>query len=60
MVLAAKARALVNGRNYVSNDDIDAMAYPVLRHRIILNFEAERKGLTTDDAITETLKKIKR
>lgn len=60
LVLAAKARALVTGKNHVSNDDVDAMAYPVLRHRIILNFEAERKGLTTDDAIGELLKKAKK
>jgi len=32
-------------------EDVKAMAYPVLRHRIILNFEAERKGMTTDDAV---------
>lgn len=59
LILAAKARAIVNGRNNVSNDDINAMALPILRHRIILHFEAERKGLTTDDVINELLKKIK-
>ena len=51
LILAAKAHALVNGRNHVATEDVVKMAYPVLRHRIILNFEAERKGLTTDDAI---------
>ena len=59
LILAAKARALIEGRNFVSNEDIEKMAYPVLRHRIILNFEAERKGLTTDDAVKELLSKIK-
>jgi MoxR-like ATPase len=59
LILAAKARALMKGRNHVSNEDIDAMAFPVLRHRIILNFEAERKGLTTDDAIKELVTKLK-
>ena len=59
LVLAAKARALVAGRNHVSIDDIRAMAYPVLRHRIILNFEAERKGLTADGAIKVLLDKVK-
>ncbi len=59
LVLASKARAIVKGRNYVSKEDIDAMAYPILRHRIILNFEAERKGMSTDDAIKEILSKIK-
>ena len=56
LILAAKARAILEGRKYVSKDDIDYMAYPVLRHRIILNFEAERKGMTTDDAVRELLK----
>jgi len=59
LVLASKARAIVKGRNYVSKEDIDAMAYPIIRHRIILNFEAERKGMSTDDAIKEILSKAK-
>ncbi len=59
LVLASKARALVKGRNYVSKEDIDTMAYPVLRHRIILNFEAERKGMSTDDAIKEIISKVR-
>ena len=59
LVLAAKARSLVHGRAHVSSEDIKAMAYPVLRHRIILNFEAERQGMKPDDAITEILKKVK-
>lgn len=56
LVLTAKARAIISGRKYVSKEDIDYMALPVLRHRIILNFEAERKGMTTDDAVKEILK----
>jgi len=59
LILACKAKALVNGRNHVSSDDMNTMAYPILRHRIILNFEAERKGMTTDDAIAELIKKVK-
>jgi MoxR-like ATPase len=59
LILAAKARALIQGRNHVSNEDINALAYPVLRHRIILNFEAERKGMTKDDAIRTILDKTK-
>ncbi|MFH0863391.1 MAG: MoxR family ATPase [Candidatus Altiarchaeota archaeon] len=58
IVLASKARALLNGRNYVSKDDIKAMAYPVMRHRIILNFESERKGMSTDDVIGQILKEV--
>ncbi|MCZ7361343.1 MAG: MoxR family ATPase [Candidatus Methanoperedens sp.] len=59
IILAAKARALIKGRNYVSGEDIDAMAYPVLRHRIILTFESERKGMTTDQVVSDILKKVK-
>ncbi|KKG07871.1 MoxR family ATPase [Methanosarcina sp. 2.H.A.1B.4] len=59
MILAAKARALIQGRNFVSKEDIDYMAYPVLRHRLILTFEAERSGMTPDEAIEEILKKVK-
>lgn len=59
LILAAKARALIEGRNFVSNDDIEKMAYPILRHRIILNFEAERKGLNADDAVKELLAKVR-
>ncbi len=57
IILAAKARALIKGRNYVSTEDVDTMAYPVLRHRIILTFESERKGMTSDQVISEILKK---
>ncbi len=59
LVLASKASALLEGRNYVSKNDIDKMAYPILRHRIILNFEGERKGMTTDDAIKTILDKAR-
>ncbi len=59
LVLAAKARALMQGRAHVSEEDIREMAYPILRHRLILNFEAERKGLTTDKVVELLLKKVK-
>ncbi|MHB8118911.1 MAG: AAA family ATPase [Methanothrix sp.] len=56
LILSAKARAFLQGRNYVSKEDLHVMAYPVLRHRIILGFEAERKGLTRDQVVTDILK----
>ena len=59
LVLTAKARALVKGRAHVSNEDLNAMAPAVLRHRIILNFEAERKGITNDEAISQIVSKVK-
>lgn len=58
MILACKARALIKGRNHVSSEDISTMAFPILRHRLILNFEAERQGLTQDDIIKELVKKM--
>jgi MoxR-like ATPase len=59
LILAAKAKALIEGRNFVSKEDIDYLAYPVLRHRLILTFEAERSGMTADQAVEEILKKAK-
>ncbi|VVB81823.1 ATPase family associated with various cellular activities (AAA) [uncultured archaeon] len=56
LILAAKARALIEGRKYVSKDDINKMAFPVLRHRIVLSFEAERQGMHADDVIKSLLK----
>ena len=56
IVLASKARALLYGRKYVSKEDIQAVAFPVLRHRIILNFEAVRNGMNEDDVIKALLK----
>ena len=51
LLLGGKARALLNGRNHVSTDDIAALAHPVLRHRIVTNFAAESEGITSDRVI---------
>ena len=59
MVIAAKARAALRGRFYVSPEDIQAVAKPILRHRIILNFAAQSEGLTTDDIVDKLLAEIK-
>ena len=53
LILAAKARALLAGRFAVTTDDLRALAAPVLRHRILLNFEAEGENITTDDVTKE-------
>jgi MoxR-like ATPase len=58
MILTAKARALMHGRTYVSSEDIEKMAYPILRHRIILSFEAERKGIVQDEIIGRLLSSV--
>jgi MoxR-like ATPase len=55
LVLAGKARAFLRGRSHVSADDLEAVAAPVLRHRIILDFEAERAGRTPDDVVADLL-----
>ena len=51
LILGAKARALLQARDYVSIDDVQAVAFPVLRHRIITNFNAEAEGITSDEII---------
>jgi MoxR-like ATPase len=56
LILGAKARALLNGRMHVSTEDIQALAKPVLRHRLVLNFAAESEGITTDNVIEELLR----
>ena len=54
-LLGGKARALLQGRTHVSTDDIIAMAKPVLRHRIVLNFAAESEGMTADQVIDKLI-----
>lgn len=56
LILAAKIYALLDGRYHVSRADIERAARPALRHRIILNFEGEAEGITTDAVIEEALK----
>ena len=51
LVRAAKARALMEGRTHVSAADVTAMAKPVLRHRVVVDFRAEREGLTAADVV---------
>ncbi|AXG07532.1 MoxR family ATPase [Haloplanus rubicundus] len=58
LVLTAKARAFLRGRNHVSWEDVEAMAAPVLRHRILLDFRAEREGLSTDDVIADLVDEV--
>ena len=60
LLLAGKVRALTEGRFNVSFDDIQAAALAALRHRLILNFEAEAEGITTDHVVTQILKDVPR
>ena len=58
LVVAAKARAFLHTRSHVSEADIQALAAPVLRHRIILDFRAEREGRTPDDVVEDLLDEV--
>ena len=58
LLLAGKVRALVEGRVNVSVDDLQALALAALRHRVILNFEAEAEGIDPDEVIRSTLAEI--
>ena len=51
LILGAKARAALDGRNFVDTEDVQAIATPVLRHRIICNYKAEAAGISPDDVI---------
>ena len=53
LILGAKARALLQGRTHVTYDDVRALALPVLRHRILLNFQAQSEKVTTETLITK-------
>ena len=58
MISGAKVRALINGRYNVSFGDLQALAYPVLRHRVKINFEAVTDRITPDDIITEIIREL--
>lgn len=58
LVLAAKARALMKGRYHVTYEDIQKLATPILRHRILLNFQAESDKLTTDALLSQLLQHV--
>jgi MoxR-like ATPase len=58
-VLGAKARALFKGRAHVTANDIQTLACPALRHRILLNYRAEADGITSDQVVNRLLETIK-
>lgn len=60
LMLAAKVKALLNDRYAVAVDDVDAVALPVLRHRIVCNFHAQATGISTDTLVVDVMKAIKR
>jgi MoxR-like ATPase len=58
MILGGKARALMHGRYHVGFEDIRALAHPVLRHRILLNFHAQSERVTTDQIVSQLVKAV--
>jgi MoxR-like ATPase len=58
LILAGKARALMQGRYHVSFEDVRALAHPVMRHRILMNFHAESEKVTSDRMIDELLREV--
>jgi MoxR-like ATPase len=59
LVLGAKARALLKGRSHVTVEDIQTLANPVLRHRILLNYRAEAEGITVESVVKKLIETIK-
>ena len=58
VILAAKARALLSGRPNVSFEDIRAMLVPSLRHRLILNLEADAEGISAEKILEEVVAQV--
>jgi len=59
LVLGAKVRALLHGRAHVTPEDIEALAQPVLRHRILINYRAEAEGVSVEKVIERLLETVK-
>jgi MoxR-like ATPase len=58
LILGAKARALLHGRAFVNVEDVRAVAHPVLRHRLVLNFNAEADGVKPDDIVRRLIESV--
>ncbi len=58
MVLGAKARALISGRNHATAEDIRALVHPTLRHRILVGYRAEAEGVTVDNVISRLMETV--
>ena len=58
LILGAKAKAILSGASHVMPEHIRAVALPVMRHRIVTNFNAEADGVTTDDIVNDLLREV--
>jgi MoxR-like ATPase len=59
LILAGKARAVLEGRYHVDFDDVRALAHPVLRHRLVLNFHGRADNVDSDQVIDELVAEVK-
>ena len=59
LILGAKVRALLQGRAHVTQEDIQSLAHPTLRHRILINYRAEAEGITVEKVIDRVLETVK-
>jgi MoxR-like ATPase len=60
LALAGRVAALIEGRHHLSIDDIQAIARPALRHRLVLTIDAERKNVSPDDIVREAIAALPR
>jgi MoxR-like ATPase len=58
MVLGAKSRALLSGRNLATVEDVRAVVFPVLRHRVLVSYRAEAEGISVEQVITRLLEHV--
>jgi MoxR-like ATPase len=58
LTVAAKANAFLKGRGYATPEDVKALAHDVMRHRLILSYEAEAMNISTDNVISQILSKV--
>jgi MoxR-like ATPase len=58
LILGGKARAVMSGRYNVSVEDVRTLAYPILRHRILLNFHAESEKVKPDDVVRRLIETV--
>ena len=58
LITAAKARAILKGRYHTTTEDVQKVAFPVLRHRVLTTFNAEAAGVTSDDIIRMLIKHV--
>jgi MoxR-like ATPase len=59
LILAAKAHAVLRGNVHVSTDDVESVAAPILRHRLITNFTAQSEGVSVEDVIDRLVRAAK-